>query len=239
MADGTGARGLGGRGGFAPGDAVMLLAAAALVAALLWPRWEWHAFQERVDETTRAVDAAREALTTVHRARGVWPSEAAPGRMPPELDGTAVGGEEAFRAGDALLQVRRWTLLAPPGTLPDDGSAEGTPGTPGKPSATGDAGEGTRPGAPSGQGPGGDGESELPAEEAYQDDAGDEEPEAAVTSSPRPVQLAGITVHAAEPALLAALLRAYGREDSFVRDTTWTLILSPAAVTSDPDDGRS
>jgi hypothetical protein len=220
----------------------MLLAAAALVAALLWPRWERHAFQERVDETTRAVDAAREALTTVHRARGLWPSEAAPGRMPPELDGTAVGGEEALHAGEALLQVRRWTLLAPPGTLPDERSAEGTPGrpgTPGKPSATGDAGEGTRPGAPSGQGPGEDGESELPAEEAHQDDGADEEPEEAATSPPRAVQLAGITVHAAEPALLAALLRTYGREDSFVRDTTWTLILSPAGVSPDPDDGRS
>jgi hypothetical protein len=202
--DGTGARGLGGRGGFAPGDAILLLAAAAVAAALLWPRWERHAFQERVEETTRAVDATREALVTVHRANGLWPPEAAPGRVPPELDGTAAGGEEAFRAGDALLQVRRWTLLAPPATVPDGGSAEGTPA---RPAETGDA-----------------------------DDTTDEEPEEAATSPPRPMQLAGITVHAGEPALLAALLRAYGQERSFVRDTTWTLILAPASPAAGPDD---
>ena len=53
------------------------------------------------------------------------------------------------------------------------------------------------------------------------------------------MQLAGITVHAGEPSLLAALLRAYGRERSFVRDTTWTLILAPVSPAGGPDDGPS
>ena len=218
MAHETGARGLGGRGGFAPGDAVLLLAAAAVAAALLWPRWERHAFQERVEETTRAVDAAREALVTVHRAGGLWPPEAAPGRVPPELDRATVGGDGAFRAGGATLQVRRWTLPAPPG------------------SGTGDADDAIGPGAPPGAGSGEDGETDLPAGEAEPAGTAYQEPDEAVASAPRAVQLAGITVHAGEPALLAALLRAYGRERSFVRDTTWTLILAPVSPAGGPDD---
>lgn len=40
--------------------------------------------------------------------------------------------------------------------------------------------------------------------------------------------LAGITVHSDEEALLAALLQRYGRELSFVREGSWTLILEDA-----------
>ena len=49
--------------------------------------------------------------------------------------------------------------------------------------------------------------------------------EGAEAPPPRTVPLAGLTVHASEPALLAALLDAYGSAASFVRDTTWTLVL--------------
>lgn len=38
-----------------------------------------------------------------------------------------------------------------------------------------------------------------------------------------------IVVHTANDALSAALLQAYGPEDSFVRDTAWTLILRPGS----------
>jgi hypothetical protein len=229
--DRTRARGLAGQGGFAPGDAVLLLAAAVVVVALLWPRWERRAFEERVEATTRAVDAAREALVTAHRAGGDWPPGSEPGRVPLARARAAVGEGDAVRAAGATLQVRRWTLLAPPGTLPPDGSSAGNP------SGRAPTDEATGPGAPPGPGAGEEGGSEPPAGDAEADGPGDGEPEGAATSLPRSVELAGITVHAAEPALLAALLRAYGRERSFVRDTTWTLVLAPASPAGGPDEG--
>ena len=40
----------------------------------------------------------------------------------------------------------------------------------------------------------------------------------------------GITVHTAETALLAELLSRYGATSSFVRDSTWTLVLPRAGA---------
>ena len=48
--------------------------------------------------------------------------------------------------------------------------------------------------------------------------------DSAVSRIPRVVALSGLRVHASEPALLAALLAAYDPAESFVRDTTWTLV---------------
>lgn len=64
----------------------------------------------------------------------------------------------------------------------------------------------------------------------------DAEPEAAPTpdSPTGPAYsfgvLAGITVHSADEGLLAALLDRYGRTASFVRDSSWTVVLTPATT---------
>ena len=44
---------------------------------------------------------------------------------------------------------------------------------------------------------------------------------------PRMVGLGGITLHSPDTVLLASLLEAWGRRRSFVRDTSWTLVLAP------------
>lgn len=49
-------------------------------------------------------------------------------------------------------------------------------------------------------------------------------PDSVQVPGPEAVPLVGLRVHAAEEAILAALLQAYGSTHSFVRDTTWTLI---------------
>jgi hypothetical protein len=41
---------------------------------------------------------------------------------------------------------------------------------------------------------------------------------------PRAVTLTGLTVQASDPTVLATLLATYGHADSFVRDSTWTLV---------------
>lgn len=45
---------------------------------------------------------------------------------------------------------------------------------------------------------------------------------------PTPVELAAVTVHTAEEAVLAGLLDRFGSTRSFVRDTTWTLVFPGA-----------
>ena len=42
-------------------------------------------------------------------------------------------------------------------------------------------------------------------------------------------QIGGIILHSSDGALLAELLQRYGTEASFVRDTTWTLVLPERA----------
>lgn len=56
---------------------------------------------------------------------------------------------------------------------------------------------------------------------------------------PRPLvsTSGGITVHTAEVELLAELLNRYGASISFVRDTTWTLVLPSAGAPADMRDG--
>ncbi len=50
-------------------------------------------------------------------------------------------------------------------------------------------------------------------------------PENLTPPSPTVAPLAGLSIHSADPALLAALLSSFGPDASFVRDSVWTLIL--------------
>lgn len=50
-------------------------------------------------------------------------------------------------------------------------------------------------------------------------------PDSLTTPPPRTVPLSGLTVHTSERSLLAGLVHRFGPADSFVRDSTWTLVI--------------
>lgn len=105
------------RDGFTVAGVVLVLSMACFVAALVWPVVVRGDFEDRVEEVSGAVVAAREAMRAHREAEGRWPAPTDPGQVTVELDRYLPPGSELEGEG-WRLRVRGWQTLEPPAARP-------------------------------------------------------------------------------------------------------------------------
>lgn len=201
------------RAGVARADIVLGLAGLALVAAAGYPRVERAGMERRSVAAGDAVEAVREAALSARGEDGAWPEGAPPGVVPGPLQHRLPPGF-SFRVGPCTLQWARWEApdadaLAPTQDPPADEAIP--PGLSRRLLAAGGAG--------------------FPSDSALAGISGELAaslaPADSLAGTPPPIATLGtITVTSADARVLAALLDRFGTARSFVRDSTWTLVLS-------------
>ncbi|MDX1646786.1 MAG: hypothetical protein R3304_06565 [Longimicrobiales bacterium] len=178
------------------GDALIGLGLAVLVVAALLPTYRARAFQSSVAEAVADVDALRAAALRFVAATGEWPPARPPGSVPAGASGS-FGGDTTMVRDAYMLQ---WTLLE----RVEHVEAPGPPTSAGASMVDDD-------------------------EEPLQDVRvrSDPPPDSAARGVLLPVvRMEGaVVVHSGDDLLLAELLRHFGDGRSFVRDTTWTLVV--------------
>jgi hypothetical protein len=189
------------RRGFGSLDGLVAVAALALLFALVHPLIRRHARDRLIAAAIAQVESVREAATGYRAKEGHWPGNVEDGAVPEEL--TPFLAPDAPAPGDGyILAWTRWeTVRVPPQPPPP-------PPDPHLPPR--DLGTMPPPRPPSPAVAEGDSLGTRPAVVG---------------------ELAGITVRSEASDLLAALLDRYGTATSFVRDSTWTLILTGTPAT--------
>ncbi len=169
-----------------------------LVWAAATPWLRGRAFHDRVERADAEVIRLRDAALSEFGTSGAWPSTAAPGDPPPELAGTYPEGPGTLAFDDFRVE---WMQLSEIGY------------------------EDAPPPPPPTLGP-----DEQPGEEQPPIDPEDDEPEeepdsVAPDQIPMVLRAGAVVVHSPEEGLLAELLSRYGPTRSYVRDSTWTLVV--------------
>ncbi|MDX1495238.1 MAG: hypothetical protein R3253_14320, partial [Longimicrobiales bacterium] len=95
---------------FGAGDALIGLAAVALLLAALIPSYRARAFQRLVSEASTDVEALRVGAMQARNLNGNWPPAAPPGVAPQQLTGS-FPGDSALAKGDYTLEWRLWNRV--------------------------------------------------------------------------------------------------------------------------------
>lgn len=178
------------------GDALIALAVIALILAALLPTYRARDFARTVEEAVADVEALRAAALRLVSAREEWPDARPPGRVPAGTTGAFDDDTTMVREAYTL----EWRLV-------DRIQYMEAAGPPPRSGAFFD-------------------DDEVPAPEQGQGQAVDPVPDSVAPELVPTVRREGaVVVHSPDELLLAQLLRRFGPERSFVRDTTWTLIV--------------
>lgn len=102
-----------GRAGVASGDALLVLAVAALLVAAAYPRWERGAMDKRANAAAAAVDAVLAAAERFRQEEGTWPPGALAGTLPEGLT-PYLPLDFSFQGDGYTLRWDRWTMVEGP-----------------------------------------------------------------------------------------------------------------------------
>lgn len=178
-----------------PGDALIGLSLLALVFAVLLPTFRARAFDSLVEDASSDVDALREAALRQLQVNGGWPPSMEPGAIPIGVSG-AFRGENAMVRDEYTLQWRLWDRVEYVQAPPPRSSGVRVVD---------------------------DDEAPVDVSSVV---AGDLPPDTASTELVPVVREAGaVIIHSSNAPLLAQLLARYGPDASFVRDSTWMLVV--------------
>jgi len=178
-------------------DLLVVLSLLALGIVLVYPGLKERAFTGELNRAVEAVETLRSAASAFFGRDGDWPAPNPAGVLPPEL-ATALPFAYSLTADGYSLEGNRWETVERPGVVLRP-----------EPLVLPRERPGLVPRL----------EPLVASEEVEPRDS------VAVIQPPRYHTTGGITVHASDPALLAGLLRHFGTRLSFVRDTTWTLVI--------------
>ena len=166
--------------GITRSDVLIGVAAACLLAALVYPAVSGRAFRGLVGDAVVEIESLRSAATRSYTTSGAWPGATEPGAMPTGMAGS-FGGDTTLVREDYTLQWSVWEVVE---------------------------------------------ETEIPANVSVIPAETDARPDSVGPPTMTAVrQVGGIVLHSGRDELLAELLIRYGPEISFVRDTTWTLVV--------------
>jgi hypothetical protein len=95
-------------------DALVVLAALGVVAALAYPAWSSFSFRRQVEQAIADVETASARARSSLEVLGRWPTSAPPGEAPPELAGLA------FSRPAYALAWSTWEVVDSVAVPPDD-----------------------------------------------------------------------------------------------------------------------
>lgn len=103
-----------GRAGVGSGDALLVLAVAALLVAGAYPRWERGAAHKRADAAAADVETVLAAAERFRQEEGTWPPGALAGTLPEGL-APYLPLDFSFQGDGYALRWDRWSMVeAPP-----------------------------------------------------------------------------------------------------------------------------